>query len=411
MKRRAAALMVVLWVLAVLVVVCLAIGSSARFRQTSLRRARSHLRDSQALLSAVAFSKAILLADPTSEDTLQDTWTVADGDGFAFEVSERQVALYAEESGLARAGLADESSRVNINTAQVETLAALPGMTWAAAERLIEIREDAIAADPSREDCAFATEAELLAVLEEALEAGGFIYGTMGSAAEFSPLGASISGAALDAARNMTVYSRQRNVDAAGRPRVNLNEASANQLMASFGEHLTERQIEAIVLSRQETRFESIGELLTRELSVPDEHGEPIAIEISVSAFRDIADRLTTSDRTVLVGLVNVNTAPAQVLQALPVLDASDAGAIVEARTRGEDQSNLAWLLDVLTPQTFAACCNRLTTRSQQFRMYAGIESSGRPPRRAMAILERDGGRCAVLAWTTWRESSDEPVR
>ena len=48
--------------------------------------------------------------------------------------------------------------------------------------------------------------------------------------------------------------------------------------------------------------------------------------------FSQIADKLTTSSETTLPGLVNVNTAPKEVLLCLPGLEESDADALVSYR-------------------------------------------------------------------------------
>jgi hypothetical protein len=50
--------------------------------------------------------------------------------------------------------------------------------------------------------------------------------------------------------------------------------------------------------------------------------------------LRDVFDRLTTVDGKVIVGRVNVNTAPREVLACLPGLDASDADALVAGGVR-----------------------------------------------------------------------------
>jgi type II secretory pathway component PulK len=410
MKTRGAALIVVLWIVAVLAVVCVALGSSLQFRQASVRRNRSDIRDTQAMLSALAAARAVLLADPRAADGLDDAWAVDDDSRFDFEIADQQVQLYVPAGGGSRTGLADEAARINVNVADAETMGQLPGMTLAAGESLAAIVDHSSTAGPEGDSGGLSTEAELLAALEKAISTSGLQYSEPADDA-FWPARANVSAAAREAARHMTLYTKQRNVDAAGRPRVNLNEASPDELATALGEHLDAQQIEALVRARQERPFATIGELLTRELSVPGEDEEPVKVEISVATFRQIADHVTTSDREILVGRVNVNTAPVEVLRVLPGLNATDAAAIVEARNARADQASLGWLLDVLTPETFAECCGYLTTRSQQFRMYAQTSGDAAPSRRCLAVLERTAEACIVLSYTRWQSSSSEPAR
>jgi len=414
--RRGVALVVVLWAVAILAVVCLALGGSVRFKQIQLARGREEIRLNQALLSAIEAGAGVLSADGASADTLADNWAGGDAASFTFPLAGAQVEVYVPVSQGRRGGLEDESARLNANTASAEMLAALPGMTMAAAEAFVAYRQRAASRTPTDElNRPLGGVTGPLGTPWQLAEALAWAFTQSGLASEnLNGFGATMSWAAkagqpagVALVENyLTVYSRQRNLDARGRPRVNLNEASKRQMASDLGGALTEEQIDAIIAARAAKPFESIGELLVRQMRIPDGQGGLKIVRIGRAEFEAVADRLTVTDEKVLIGLVNVNTAPKEVLEALPGLTAADANAIIAARADVPNAENIAWLLSVLDERTFAELCPYVTTRSQQFRMYAEARTARQSEgaaAEAMAILERDAGRCGVVLWLTWR--------
>jgi hypothetical protein len=84
-----------------------------------------------------------------------------------------------------------------------------------------------------------------------------------------------------------------------------------------------------------------------------------------------VLDLLTAAPHYHLHGLVNINTASAQVLRAFPEIDETLADSIVSARKglSPEQRRTPAWLYpDVLDAAKFKQLAPRLTTRSLQFR-------------------------------------------
>ena len=91
------------------------------------------------------------------------------------------------------------------------------------------------------------------------------------------------------------------------------------------------------------------------------------------SRLDTVLDRLTATSASRLLGLVNVNTAAAKVLAALPGLDEALAARIVEARSglAPEDRATPAWLYTqgVLDAEAFKSAAPLLTARSFQYRL------------------------------------------
>ena len=100
-----------------------------------------------------------------------------------------------------------------------------------------------------------------------------------------------------------------------------------------------------------------------------------------------VIDKLTTASQATQ-GLVNVNTAPLAVLMCLPGLEQSDADAIITKRA-GADTSNMAWLMDALSPQKLAAIGSRVTGRSYQYSAdIVAVSGDGRAFKRVRIIVD-----------------------
>ncbi len=441
-------LIVVLWAVAILAVVCLALGGTVRSKLAHLQRNRSELIGQEALLSAAALGRERLRADPPAADTLADDWCGAEPDRFTLSLDGVEVRVFSPPD---RCGLEDESARLNGNTATAEMLGKLPGMTPSVAAAFAAARESARAAEHPEDLLAgatgvtepYATPRQLADALVRAFAEAGLArpaqYDGGHGAGGWRAYQAGLPPDVAEVMDYLTVFTRQRNLDARGRPRVNVNTASRADLLAAVDGHFSDEQIEAILLARAAEAFESIGQLLTREMEIPDAEGETKVVRIGREQLKPVADRLTATDEEILAGLVNVNTAPREVLRALPGLTEADVAGIIAHRTDlgtgpfGPEHAlaSIGWLLDVLSEESFAEVCLFVTTRSQQFRMHAEARplrsdpapSAGsrlpgefgpvaRVSTYALAVLEREpnlpaaGGSCSVLFWLKWSQVS-----
>jgi DNA uptake protein ComE-like DNA-binding protein len=210
---------------------------------------------------------------------------------------------------------------------------------------------------------------------------------------------------------HLTVYTRQRNLDAAGGARTNLNTATRASLADALAGFSAE-QIDAILAARANRPFESVGELLTRSLRLRDKDGKMRTIRIAPAELRPVVDRISVTGAPVLLGLVNVNTAGPAVLGALPSLTDADVAAIMDRRTQlaeADPGVGIGWLLDVLSAEAFAKAAPHVTTRSRQFRVRIEVvpDRPGTPGGAGgralgLGVIERGAGRCGVLYWLHW---------
>jgi len=121
-----------------------------------------------------------------------------------------------------------------------------------------------------------------------------------------------------------------------------------------------------------------------------------IASPVGPDQMRVLLDRLTVEQGSVLLGKINVNTAPRVVLMSIPGLSEQDVESILSKRDQvpAAEKSTTAWLVTsgALKPEVFAVVANRLTARSIQFRIEAiGFADHVRTAHRIEAVVEMRG--------------------
>jgi len=229
--------------------------------------------------------------------------------------------------------------------------------------------------------------------------------------------------------RYLTLESSVRNLNARGRPRVDIRSASAEDLaeVEGLGTDLAQaiadsrnvRQLGNLVDLLQVRHVEKVERPAGTSNSTPTEDGfgrnpppntpasgnpppggepnranrtgsnpSPSSGEyrevgdplISQELLIEIADGLTARDE-VLAGVVNINTADEIVLACLPGMTQDLARALVDHRDREGQFSNIAEVLNVtgFTTQIFKQLSPRISVRSDTFRIVAEgrVPSSG----------------------------------
>ena len=373
-------------------------ASAATFRgEQAYNASMSGLARAVAVLRAAALQKAV---DPKvwsdQPDLFQNQLVADDG------AQQWYFTVYADDpsqpAGVVRYGLADEASKVNLNSADQATLLALPNMTSELVDCLMDYRD---ADSGTRPDGAeqdyydrlpqpYVIANGPLSTLEELFLVKGFnariIYGEDANLNglldpnendgddSFPPddrdghLDRGLRGVA-------TVWSTEPNTDSEGRQRIDLAAAAPTDL------GLPDQTVEFIRLYLGEGgKFKDPSDLLEMRYQLKQDAKEPSDlkarawIESGVGAVElpVVMDRLTTRPpASPVVGLVNVNTAPAEVLAAMPGMDAGLAQRIVEARRDldAETRATIAWLYtqNLVDAAAFKAIAPYLTTRSLQF--------------------------------------------
>ena len=135
--------------------------------------------------------------------------------------------------------------------------------------------------------------------------------------------------------------------------------------------------------------------------------------------FIGIVDKITLKDGDTRSGLVNVNTASADILALLPGMDPQKAQAIVERREqdppddspiqnytgeeiKGNPFTNISQLSDLeeIDFETFGEVVDWVTYRSHGYRIEAkGVDAAGKVISTCIGIIDRAGDQVVIQYW------------
>ncbi len=310
-------------------------------------------------------------------------------------------------------GITDESGRMNLNSANMDMLLKLPDMTAELAAAIIDWRDSDSEVTPGGAESEyyllqnppyqakngpFETIDELLLVRDvtpellygEDTNRNGFLDPNEDDADESEPPDNRDGSLDRGLAPYLTVYSKEPNTTADGQDRVNINQAdSIDDLESLMGESMSEDEVlELAPLIRRGRPFQNIFDFYVKLSLTPEE-------------FIPIVDRLTTSNQTTLTGMINVNTAPREVLLCLPDLDDSDVDALTQKRADPTtDLTNVGWVAEALDPEKAVAIGSYITARSYQFSAdIVAVSGDGRAFRRYRAVIDARNSPPRVVYW------------
>jgi DNA uptake protein ComE-like DNA-binding protein len=401
MRERASILVGLLWCLVLLSLVVVGVLHTARMDLLTGKNYGDQIQARYLALAGIEKAEALLYHDAFDRshtgknhsgafyDDPQQFREIEFGRGI-FSVLRR---ARPDEGGGILYGVADEESRLNLNTADADALGKLPNLTpdiasailgWRGQGNSVAEREYYLSQRPPYQPRggAFQTVRELLMVrgVSAALFFGRDIHqnGLLDApAANASDFGW---------AEFLTVDSAEKNVNASGQSRVNLQNADETALSSVPG--ITPAIAHAIVAYRGQHRFQSIADLLD---VTPPQNGRGGDFTqnnaagggsvISETLLADIADSVTVSSDDPVSGLVNLNTAGLDVLACLPGVDRDLAQAIISHRQSSGFFDNPAGLLKVdgVTREIFRQVAPLVTTRSETFRILSEgrVKSTG----------------------------------
>lgn len=407
--RRGTVLIVTMWVVLVLAGLTLVFAHSMRVEAVASANGRAALEADAVARGGLEFARAVLDGTDGSTESLQELVCEqrAVGGGL-FWLLQPDLAQDEQFSF----GFTDETSRINLNSASRDMLLKLPGMTAELADSAIDWRDRDANVSPSGAESEYyllldtpyyCKDASLETVSEVMLVRGAtadMLYGedtnrngvldeNENDADESAP--ADDSDGALDPgfADFVTVWSSEPNVSADGEQRINVNERDSQELTDALAEVVEgDRIFDILENVRRRRPYGNILEFYSRS-------------GLTMEEFAQVADRLTTSNDEELVGLVNVNTAPSEVLLCLPELDESDVDALLAARAEADTGlSGVAWVADALPREKAVAIGGSITGRSYQFSVQiVAVSGDGRAYRRYQAVLDARETPPRVMTW------------
>ncbi|MCZ6676731.1 MAG: helix-hairpin-helix domain-containing protein [Candidatus Poribacteria bacterium] len=462
-SERGLSLISTLWILTILSVLATQFLYSMRLERRIQANFEERIKFHYAAKAGFEQAIAMLRGDETPYDVLGEDWA---------EEIEEQIAdgIIAGNALTYRIKITDEGSKININTADVNTIRGLLNLVGYEETDLTELP----LAEAIEQGRPYRTVRDLARVegMTQAL-----LYGqqqvTSVDMAPDEKEGQSAPGL-IDL---VSIYSVDKNTDASGQQRTNINSADAQQLTQIQGSNnqsiFSQGEAESLIEQRD---FDSIGNLLDAQaiseevfnsirdrISVDsnEENQEQVDINtadaarlqsldgidqgiaeriidhrnsqgnfenvdqlkdvklITEAEFRSIVDKITRSDEKILKGLMNINTAPQELLQLLPGMDENKAQAIINRREsepedgqgtqvpgqeeiEGNPFTNIGQLLDVegMDVETFRQIAELVTYRSQGFLIEAaGVDPLGKTIATCVGAIDRSGEQVVITYW------------
>ncbi len=479
-----------LWILTILSVVAMQLLYSFNLENKAQNNFSDRVKYHYAAKAGFELGLAKLRNDETSFDSLGETWaapieeTIDDG---------IQVGGFLTF----QATITDESARVNLNTAPVETIRNLLLLSGAQAEvdlttdlaaRIVEGRPFRTVRDVARIEGM--TEQILYGIQVQAEPTSGSEEQAPQTELAQLPQLAQIQPSSGGFVTLTTVHSIDANTDTNGQARVNINSANAQQIAGIRGNNnqnvFSQGEAQAIIQGRDFSGLAAlldvpavsnqvfnniVGRITTQQIDTSNEddfgfgpgnqggvnnnqvnintadeddledlpgidagiaerivaHRDSQGDFQSIDAIRDvrvltmqefagIVDRITTQDGQTVEGLVNINTAPIEILQLLPGMDQAKAQAIITRREEesentqnnpedsvsGNPFSNISQLLqlDEIDDQTFRQVVDYVTYRTRGYRIESmGVDATGKTLAKCVGIVIREENQLDVPYW------------
>lgn len=302
-----------------------------------------------------------------------------------------------------RFGLVGESSKIDLNAATKEMIAALPGMEEELAAAIVDWRDEdgelttegaeseyyLLGSTPyecknsrleSLEEILLIKAGSIEALCGEDANRNGVLDDNEDDADRREP--ADDRDGDLDAGIQhlATVFTAERNRSRDGQQRAYVNEPQMQQLSNLLDEEFGEdRAVEIMTTARRERPFQNILDFRFRS-------------GVSAEEFAQIADRITTSQSQTLRGLLNVNTASEAALACLPGLEEADVKALINARPtddEGDAADSIAWVAEALEQEKAVAIGSHITAVTSQFSAdIVSVSADGRAFRRCRIVVD-----------------------
>ena len=411
-RKQGSVLILVLWIVFGLVTVTLYFSHSMFFeylaaenRMTSVQADRAM--DGVARYLKVALTNQIDTLDPISEIN-QRTQPYLVGDAMVWLIGRDT------EGGNPTTpvfGIIDESAKLNINSATLEMLQALPNMPIELAGAIVDWRDEDEDISESgaesetyllREPSYNAKNAPFESVEELFLLAGATVELLVGedtnrngvldpfeNDGSLTPPNDDQDGV-LDYGllEYLTVYGQRPQFDAELNPMIDLNNSDAEDLRTFFEEEFGTDRANAVLENSGQSQYQSLLDFYQRS-GLTAEEFDSISKKIIV----------VSNDLPIEAGLINVNTAPAAVLACIPGMDITIAEQLVSDRSSLQRADGaLAWVVDVLDGEVLVEAAPYMTGSTAQYVAdMVGIGARGRGFRRTQYTIDRSEGVSKII--------------
>jgi DNA uptake protein ComE-like DNA-binding protein len=410
-QERGSVLIIVLWISFGLVSIALYFGHSMFFEFRASDNAAAGTEAQQAIDGAARYVGYVItnLVDAGKMPELQsyEQEEVPLGDATFWLIGRPTSDL---QSDVPSFGLVDEASKLNLNTATLEMLQALPRMTEQLAAAIVDWR------DTNSEATVNGAESETYQRLNpsytaknanfESVEELRLVYGAdpeilygedynrngildaNENDADLSPPNDNRDGK-LDPGilEYLTVYSREPTTRTNGSPRIVISSGGGTNLTQLLQEKFDEARAREI--QQQVQAAGAVRSVLEFYLKSKMTSGE----------FAEIERDLIATNLPAIDGLINVNTASAAVLACVPGIGPDKASQVVAHRqSQGQELTTMSWVTEVLDEASVDQAGPYLTSGSYQFTAdIAAVGHHGRGYRRTQFVFDTSEGQAMIL--------------
>ena len=390
-------LIAVMWMIVLMTIIATVLARTGRIDTRISLAAAEKIRCKWACRGGIETAIAVLNDDDRTSDTLDDLWSNNPEDFNDIQLDRCDFSVE----------VIDESSKLNINIATKKQLLYLPDMTEDAADSILDWR------DSNDTEKTYGAESPYYLNLPNAYPARnkpfrsirelllvrtvteGLFYGN------HSDPDVSLENEGW--INYLTCASVEKNVNAEGEKRININKANENQLRNKL--YLRKSYAKWIVENRGKKGFKGIADLITKDSPLQarkstERSDEAAALDIQT--ILGIADNISITSKTIVPGKVNINTASSTVIVALLEGDTQVAADIIDYRKTMYGFSSIAelGLVESLTKNKLAKLIDSITTKSNIYtiRSFASAHTTS-ARRHVEVIVDRQDSPAKILYW------------
>lgn len=427
-RERGSVLIIVLWIALGLATMTLYFANSSSLELQASDNRISGMAADQAIDGAARYVSYILANYATNgtmpDQTYYQAAAVPVGNAHFWLIG-RDTNSPPQNPNAVVFGLTDENSKLNLNTASLTNLSALPNIDPNFAANIITWRTNG---DTSSGGVSASTYAMLnppyspksapFETVDELRLVYGSDIGTL--VGEDANANGALDPNETDLNHNslvdpgileyVTVYSQEPNTDSSGNPLVNVADltiqTNLNNLQSLLTTNLSAQRATNIIQRLQAAISGGGGGPNSRgggnTISSPLEFY--LDSGMTEQEFATVANEITTTTNTFIEGRININTANSAVLACIPGLS-NDVQQIVSYRQANTGNlTTVAWLTDALNVSGSSALQlaqqigDQITTKSYQFSAdVAALGPNGRGYRRVQFIFDTSSGTPQII--------------
>jgi DNA uptake protein ComE-like DNA-binding protein len=426
---RGSVLIIVMWICLGLVALTLYFANSMSSELRAGDNRVSEIAARQALAGGVRYANAVLTqyaaggVVPDIDDYHVEAVPV--GDASFWFIGRNHDELAQTQPNEPYFALVDEASKLNLNTVTSAMLQALPlpGMTpefadsivaWRSATGLNAANAENIYSqlDPPRhnkgapfesvDELRLVNGAMLDVILGEDTNRNGVLDPNEDDGENSAPRDDQNGQLLAGLLEYVTVYSREPATSAAGARRVNVTTLNTQANRQQLQTRLTQRGIAAAraaqILARIPFNAQNPNQTPSTITSVAD---FMVTTQMTADEFALVHTDLTATTATngIAQGLVNVNTASAAVLSAIPGIGPDNAPSVIAFRQgHPELMTSFAWLTQVLPVASIRQAGRYITDQSYQFSAdIAAVAANGRGYCRERIVFDTTAAKPRII--------------